>query len=60
MKVFLAVYPEEKVIEVRARAEGEGGMVGDLNEEVHPGESFLGWTYDELLRLGDGEHILQE
>jgi hypothetical protein len=32
----------------------ERGLSGTLCEEVRPGGSFLGWTYEEVLALGWG------
>jgi hypothetical protein len=45
---------------VQARAEGEGGVLGDLAVLVGEGaaDDFLGWTAEELEALGDGEHDL--
>jgi hypothetical protein len=46
------------VLLVRVRAEGPGGVLGDLTEEVRPGGSFLGHAYDELAALTQGGHDL--
>jgi hypothetical protein len=35
-------------IELLARFEGPGGMIGDARELVRPGESFLGLTHAAL------------
>lgn len=54
MKVFVSHNKSKKVIVIRARADGDGGMVGDATFEVLPGESAFGLTYDELLdNLGE-------
>jgi len=43
---------------VRARAEGPAGQLGDLIRIVRPGETVLGYSYEELRALGDGAHDL--
>lgn len=48
MTVFVSQVPDSKVILIRARAEGSGGLIGDFMEEVLPGETAFGLTYDEL------------
>lgn len=58
MTVFLTVDKDAGTVHVQARAEGDGA-VGDLVREIKPGESFLGWSYDELVKLGDGQHELE-
>jgi hypothetical protein len=52
VEVFLTILPDRVI--VQARAEGPGGMLGDLMQEVHAGQSFLVWTYEELRVLGAG------
>ena len=37
-----------ETIELRARIEGPGGLIGDAREEVGPGKDFFGLTYDAL------------
>jgi hypothetical protein len=47
------------MIAIMARAESEDGLtVGDMFMTIYPGEDFLGYTYNELYRLGEGEHEL--
>ena len=41
-------------IELRVRAEGAGGMKGDSITDVRPGETFAGYTYEELRDMGAG------
>lgn len=43
-------------ISLRARAVSDtaGGMVGDFNATLRPGESALGLTYDQWLATGLG------
>ncbi len=43
-------------VDVYARAEGDGGLVGDMFVEVLPGNKLLGLTYDEWRELGSGQH----
>jgi hypothetical protein len=33
---------------LQARMEGRGGMLGDALEEIRPGQSFRGLSYQEL------------
>jgi hypothetical protein len=54
MKVFLTVDPAVG-IEVRARMEGDG-VIGDFSTLIKPGDSFGDVSFDELKRLGPGEH----
>lgn len=56
--VFLYVDKDE--VEVMARMVSDDGLVGDLREVVKPGETFWGWTYQELRDLGTGEHDIEE
>lgn len=59
MKVFLSATPEGEV-RIQARAESEDGRtLGDLTQEVGPGEGFAGHTFEELKALGDGGHDLE-
>jgi len=51
MKLYLSIGPD-RIIYLQARAEGEGGGVGDLFEEVLPGDP----RYSQLLALGEGSH----
>lgn len=51
--------PLPDLVVLKARAEGAGGARGDLVREIRPGESFLGWRYDELRQLGEGLHELE-
>lgn len=46
MTVFVAKYPEELTIVLLIRAEG-GGRLGDLIQEIHPGDTAFGKTYEE-------------
>ncbi len=50
---------KEHVLRVRARMEGDSGELGDFMEHIRPGETFLGWSYAELLAMGDGMHDIQ-
>jgi hypothetical protein len=43
-----------ETIELRARMEGPGGLIGDAREEVGPGKDFFGLTYDALKKAGAG------
>lgn len=48
-KVYVRKKEGEDLVFISVRAEGPGGMVGDLFEEVRPGESFGDFSYAELL-----------
>jgi len=48
------------VIELRARAEGDEGLVGDMFAEIRPGESFYGLSYDALRDAGDGVIVVDQ
>lgn len=49
--------PDKPTLRIRALAT-EGGVSGDVSELVNPGDNFLGWTYPELLAMGNGMHDL--
>ena len=34
--------------------------MGDIHEEVQPGEAWEGLTYEELLALGNGAHSFEK
>ena len=54
----ISIIFEELSVIILARA-GGGRTVGDAQTEVNPGEEFLGWTYDELIEMGQGGHDIQ-
>jgi hypothetical protein len=54
MKVY--IHHEGERIVIMARAEGPGGLIGDLIHDVLPGESWGDLSYEELRQLGEGEH----
>lgn len=58
MIVFLTTLDHGDIL-VQARMEGDG-IVGDLQQTVRQGGEFLGHDFDELTRLGEGEHDLSE
>ena len=53
MIFYIKHYPN--VIVLRARAEGDEGMVGDFIEEISPNDTFGTMTYEQLLELGQGK-----
>ena len=56
MKFFISGISPEKVT-IMARAESEDGKtIGDMIVDIHPGESFSGLSFDQLVELGLGEH----
>ena len=59
MKFFIVdIKPNE--IEIWMRAEGEDGLIGDARQIIKPNESFGELSFEDLLRLGEGEHELEE
>ena len=58
MTVFVSCDSKAEVISVRKRLTSPGGQVGHIADIIRPGESFEGHSYEDLLRLGDGEHEL--
>ena len=56
MKVFIT-HASDSVV-VRSKAEGQGGILEDFKIEVRPGSDFLGWSYEELRALGEGQREL--
>jgi len=57
MEVCLNYEPE--IVHVSAVVRGPG-IIGDFHHSVKPGDDFLGWSYDELLALGEGRHELAD
>ncbi len=45
------------VIEIRPESQGNT-IIGDFRQEVQPGESWMGYSYDDLRALGEGRHTL--
>jgi hypothetical protein len=54
----LFVPPGSDVLRVRGRMEGPGDRHGMFMQDVRPGQSLWGWTYDELRALGNGMYEL--
>lgn len=55
----ISVMIKGKDVMVAMRAEGKGDTVGDLFRPVKPGGEFFGVTYDELMKLGSGQHTIK-
>ena len=49
---------DDGTIELRARFEGPGGMIGDARNVLHPGEPALNVTYAELFAAGAGVLVI--
>ena len=49
MTIYVSVDKENSVVQLMARAEGDG-IIGDFVDEVRPGESAFGRTYDEWFK----------
>lgn len=45
---------KDGTVQLRARAEGADGMVGDAREEVREGEDFYGVSYAQLRDAASG------
>src|SRR3954447_24407299 len=56
MKVFVSKLGQE--VRIKARAEGEEGVIGDLTVVIKPDSSFLGHSYEWWAALPAGEHIV--
>jgi hypothetical protein len=59
-RCFFSTDPERRVVELIARMEGEGGLVGDFRDVVRPGESFYGLSYSRLVRARSGSFVIGE
>jgi hypothetical protein len=57
MTVFLSKV--DGGIQALASAEANDS-IGQLSHLIVEGDSFLGWTYDEILELGNGEHEIED
>jgi hypothetical protein len=54
MLLFLEIASPDRLV-VRVRAEGEGGTLGDMWDEIGPGDSFADISYETLRALAPGE-----
>jgi hypothetical protein len=52
---FFTAYLDDGVVEIRARLESPGGIIGDLCQELRPGQHIANLTYDELAAAGAGQ-----
>jgi hypothetical protein len=65
---FFRFLPEFDVIELRARVTGEGGLIGDMVDQLARGWRGRGTSFDELVAAapgiilvkGDRFHIVRE
>lgn len=57
MTVFLTVYSER--VEIRLPSNPAKGVSADAVETVEEGETWNGYTYEQLQELGSGEHKIQ-
>ena len=53
MKVYIEPHHDDRYI-VKVRAEGPGGIIGDAEIIVGPGESIFGVPYSTIKRHGPG------
>lgn len=59
MLVSVFLVPGQPVIAIHARADGPGRLHGHIAREVRQGQSFLGWSYDDLVKMGTAMHDLE-
>ena len=59
-KFFVSVYEDKVIIQARLEGEGVDEAKGYLLEELHPGGTFAGISFDELKRHGSGVFIFDE
>ncbi len=59
MKIFITLL-ETGNVALQIRASDKEGNIGDLSETVEPGESFLGVSYEDFVKHGDGEMEIKE
>lgn len=57
MTVYLRQGPKPGLVFIQARLEGEGRL-GDISRMIGPGESFEGYSAEELLAMGEGRQEL--
>ena len=57
--VYLGCDAEKRSVLVLARLDGLGQARGHNRLAVTPGQTFRGYTYDELMKLGNGPHDLE-
>ncbi len=53
MKIFVTI--EDGIVYIEARMVDKKNNIGDIFEEVNPGESFLGVPYADFIKNGNGE-----
>lgn len=59
MKVFLSHSGGGLLIQARAES-NNGEILGDATRLMQPGEDFFGYSFAEMLKLGEGEHDITE
>jgi hypothetical protein len=57
MKVFLSRVDGGVMVQARMEAEG---IVGEVAQLVEPGDDFFGYSHDQLVAMGNGEHVLPD
>ena len=57
--VYLGCDAKKRSVLVLARLNGPGQARGHVRLSVKPGQTFWGYTYDELMKLGNGSHDLK-
>ena len=59
MKIFIT--EAAGGLQIMARGESDdGSTVGQMSHLITEGDTFLGWTYDEIAELGEGEQDLED
>ncbi len=54
MKVFITI-SDEGVVFLEAVLTDKESNIGDISEEIKPGESFFGTPYADFIKNGNGE-----
>lgn len=53
--IFYYSILDSTAIEIHIRMESDEGDIGESIEELHPGEDFLGVTFERFIADGTGE-----
>jgi len=59
MKIFIGEITDSSV-SVRARIDIKKRMIGEMIIDISPGDDFFILSYDKLVKLGPGMHIVSE
>ena len=60
MVVYLSYLPETKTLMLQSPVRSDGGAPrGTLRRRLKAGDSYAGYTFEELLQLGNGKRELE-